>query len=200
MNSDMAGVRLTMLNRIIKPEELFGVLIKGGAGHIHLDGLVIKRSILDKTGVMNDKIADTLHEDTDFILRLAAVGKNLPGKIDQPVAVRRVHAENRVSAQRPARDIYQDHFRQRRETYRWCKAEHLKRHTKLVFLRMLGDYLNDKSIPGMTQKLPKRFATLMKLVIWPFKVPEFACDGSYWIEVMRSIWAVIRLPFDTRQR
>ena len=40
LSSGMAGIRLTTLEREVAPEDLFRVLMKGGAGHIHLDGLV----------------------------------------------------------------------------------------------------------------------------------------------------------------
>jgi len=193
MESDMGVVRMTTINRIVPSEELFRVLIKGdGSGHIHLNGLVIKRSLLEKSGMMNDKIADTLHEDTDFILKAAAAGKMLPGSIAEPISIRRVHAENRVSAQRPAKDVYRDHFRQRLETYRWCKSKDLREHRKLVFKRMLGDCLRDKPYEGWITRLPEDFAASLKLFVWPLEFPEAVLEGYYWMDLLRTVWGILK--------
>jgi GT2 family glycosyltransferase len=191
----MAAVRRTVLYTTVSPDELFRVLIKGGSGHIHLNGLVIKRSILDKTGYMSDEIADTLHEDTDFILRLAAVGKLMPGRLNEPVAMRRVHGENRVSALRPAASVYRDHMRQRVETYRWCKKKGLREQRRLAFWRMMLECVREKPYhPGFTKILPKAALKTLRLLAWPFEVPDVVFEGYYWMEVLRSFWGIILNP------
>lgn len=193
--SNMAAVELTTIKAIVPPADLFKVLIKGsGLGHIHLNGLVVRRSLLEKSGVMNEKIADTLHEDTDFVLKVAAVGKLLPGSLDRPVAMRRVHAENRVSSQRPPSKIYRDLMRQKIETYRWCKSKKMGEHSFLVFKRMLGDYLRDKPQASFITKLPARISDSVKLSLWPLEFPEALLEGYYWLELLRSAWAILRAP------
>ena len=82
----MAQVSMTTMVQPVPPEDLFKVLIKSG-GHIHLNGLIIKRDLLNRCGYMNEEIADTLHEDIDFILKAAAVGRLLPGRIDIPTSM-----------------------------------------------------------------------------------------------------------------
>jgi hypothetical protein len=188
-------VGLTTVNRVVPPEDLFRVLIKGGSGHIHLNGLVISRSVLIKSGYMNDDIADTLHEDTDFILRLAAVGKMLPGQLNEPVALRRVHSENRVSAPRAASSIYRDHMRQRVATYRWCEENGLREQRNLAFRRMAEECIQNKPIfPGLVNRLPEAVEKTVRLLVWPFEFPEVMVEGSYWIGLLRSIWEAIIDP------
>ena len=84
----IVGEGVTTLPPGIEPADLFGVLIKGGQGHIHLNGLVVRRELLSKAGQMDESIADTLHEDTDWVLRLAAVGRLYPGSVTEATSIR----------------------------------------------------------------------------------------------------------------
>lgn len=181
LGSTMGTVRMTTLDRIVPAQDLFRVLMKGGSGHIHLDGLVIKHSLLEKTGYMNEAIADTLHEDTDFILRAAAVGSLLPGRLDQPIAIRRAHAANRVSAQRSSASIYRDHMRQRVATWRWCSAKGLKEHEHLAFKRMLVECVYHKPVPAWIKGEDARRFT--RLLTWIFDQPQVVLQPYYWQEL-----------------
>ena len=191
--SSMAGVELTTINRQVAPEDLFRVLIKGGSGHIHLNGLIIKRSILAKSGTMNEAIADTLHEDTDFILKLAAVGILIPGRIDKASSMRRVHANNRVSATRPVDRVYKDQMRLRAATYRWCKMERHKIPQGLAFKRMLSDCEIEKPLRyGVLEKLPKSTKKAIRLLSLALTYPEVILEGVYWYEIGSSLWGIIK--------
>ena len=193
MESNMSNVKLTCLNKVVPPEDLFRILMKGGSGHIHLNGLVIKRSILEKSGKMDDSIADTLHEDVDFVFRLAAVGRLLPGRINEPSSVRRVHTENRVSAPRSLKSIYRDKMRLRIATYRWLKKNGTRDQRSLAFNRMLVELQKGKTfdnkilknIRGSTQKA-------VKLISWPFSYPEVLMEKKYWYETGSSLWGILR--------
>jgi len=191
--SSMAGQTLTTMAYPVAPEDLFEVLIKGGKGHVHLNGLVIRRSILAKSGLMDAAIADTLHEDVDFVMRLAAVGKLLPGRIDVPSAVRRVHAENRVSAPRSGRAIYRDRMRLRAATYRWCKRKGLKAQRLLAFRRMLWECTHQKPFkPGWLNHLPFSSLKTARLLSWPCEVPEVVLEPLFWRELGSALWGILR--------
>jgi GT2 family glycosyltransferase len=191
--SNMAAVQMTTVTRQVSPEDLFAVLTKGGSGHIHLDGLVIRRSILQRSGYMNDEIADTLHEDTDFILKLAAVGRLLPGSTDTPVAMRRAHAENRVSAPRPAASVYRDQMRLRVATYRWCRKTKLREQQRLSFKRMLATCEHEKPLSGgLLRRVGKSAQTALKLVTWPLDCADVLRERQYWNELGSSLWGIIR--------
>jgi len=94
--SNMAEERLTTLTKRVPPDQLFYALVDGEAGHFSLDGLVLLSQVLKKTGMMNEELM--LHEDTDFIFRLSAVSRLYPGNLVEPVSIRRVHENNRISA------------------------------------------------------------------------------------------------------
>lgn len=191
--STMAHVRLTTMNSAIAPEELFKKLIKGGSGHIHLNGLVIKRSLLELCGYMNEDIADTLHEDTDFVLKTAAVGKLYPGRINEPCAVRRVHADNRVSAPRSPELIYRDKMRLRKATYRWCKENGLKNQRLLAFKRMINERVMNQPDPHNRLKaLPPSTRKAWLLSTWPFVEPSVMLERTFWYELGSSTWGILR--------
>ena len=181
------------MQRQVAPEDLVRVLIKGGSGHIHLNGLVIRRALLERCGYMNEAIADTLHEDTDFVLKAAAVGRLLPGRIDTPTSVRRAHAGNRVSAPRPPEDIFRDNMRQKMATYRWCKHNHLKEQRYLAFRRALSDQvLMDR---GSTETPAERNGSRRKaarLLAWPFQYPEVTLEKYYWQELGSAVWGSMK--------
>jgi hypothetical protein len=57
-----------------------------------------------------------------MIWKMAAVARLLPGKLDEPVALRRIHENNRISAQRPASEIYRNNMLLFEEAWSWgCK-------------------------------------------------------------------------------
>ncbi len=191
--SNMAQIEMTTLTKSVAPEDLFEVLIKGFSGHIHLNGLVIRKQILKKSGVMNDAIADTLHEDSDFILRLAASGRLYAGSLDQPVAMRRVHAENRVSAPRPANSIYRDRLRLWMATYRWCRVHGSRAHRRLAFQRVLTGVIHQKPDSfGFMARLPRSTRKAFKLLSLPISHVDVVLEPLFWRDLGSAVWGIIR--------
>ena len=90
---------------------------------------------------MDETIADTLHEDTDWVLRLAAVGQLYAGSVTEPTSMRRVHQQNRVSAPRSAESIQRDRMRLRRATYEWISRHGTTAQRELAFRRLLNQYM-----------------------------------------------------------
>lgn len=90
--------RLTTVYQKHSPKDVFeGQLnMKGSFGLIHLDTLTIRKESLKK---MQDffKVHLRLHQDTEFLFRLSYYLDLYPGILDQAVAVRGVHEENRIT-------------------------------------------------------------------------------------------------------
>ncbi len=185
LESDMAGIQETTIDEVIAPEDLYRTLTKGGHGHIHLNGLVIRREVLNRSGYMNESIADTLHEDTDFILRLAAVGKLLPGNIHEPTSMRRVHAQNRVSAPRSPESIQRDRMRLRAATYGWVREHGTPEQRELAFRRLMRQWLSYPSKPSSG-------VVLARLLRLPFRFPTALVEKDYWQECLDTLKALIR--------
>jgi glycosyltransferase involved in cell wall biosynthesis len=80
------------LQREVPPEQLLEALAVGGLGAFCTDGIVVKRSLFERTGLFDEGIR---HEDTVMWIKMAAVGTLLPGRLDEPVSCYRVHSANR---------------------------------------------------------------------------------------------------------
>jgi GT2 family glycosyltransferase len=133
------------LTKRVPPEKLYSVLLSGDSGYFSICALVIKKSILRKVGYMNEALS--LHQDTDFIYRLAVAGKLLPGELDQPVVIRRVHEHNRISAPRSEHQMYHARILQYNSTYDWLKRNGYKRQSLIFLTRKLRYCITHKPLP-----------------------------------------------------
>jgi glycosyltransferase involved in cell wall biosynthesis len=108
---------LTTVSERVSPGQLYKELVNGRHGHFHLDCVTVKRNVFTRTGFFNERLR--LHQDTDMIWKMAAVASLLPGRLDEPVALRRIHENNRVSVQRPSSEIYHINMLLFKEAWSW---------------------------------------------------------------------------------
>lgn len=181
----IAGEGITTLPLGIDPVDLFTVLIKGGQGHVHLNGLIICRKVLERSGLMDESIADTLHEDTDWVLRLAALGWLYPGNVTEPTSVRRVHQQNRVSAPRSSESIKRDRVRLRIATYQWLRRNGSPEQRRLGFRRLLLEWTRATPKPSN----PAKLSTLLQFLL---SMPSAFLEGHFWLELAQTCWSIIR--------
>ena len=92
---------LLTVNKKISPAELKYALIGmskiyTGSAFFSLDSLTVKKSLIEKIGFFNEKLR--LHQDTDFIIKLAFMGTLVPGIIDTPIGMRMIHGNNRITS------------------------------------------------------------------------------------------------------
>ena len=83
------------LNTVSQPLEhvdAFEALISSKYGYLHLNGLTVKKSVIDKIGFFNETLP--VAEDSDFIFKLGFKCKFKAGLLDSPVALRGIHEEN----------------------------------------------------------------------------------------------------------
>lgn len=92
----------------VAPENLFHTLAIGKHGHIHLNGLTLRRPVPDQHAILFDSDL-IMSEDMDFILRLSAVCKLYAGDVTRIVAQRRVHDKNSVFLN-PSMMKYRKHY------------------------------------------------------------------------------------------
>jgi glycosyltransferase involved in cell wall biosynthesis len=90
---------LTTVSTAVAPQDLFKVLIglnKSAFGYFSLDGFTIKRKTLGKIYPhFNQELR--LHQDTEFLYRVAYYAKLYPSNIKEAVAKRGVHESNRIT-------------------------------------------------------------------------------------------------------
>lgn len=93
--------KLLTIENVVKPKDLFEFFFIGKYGWFHLNGLVIKRKLIERVKKFDESLRQT--QDTDFILRLCLAGKLYPGSLTVPVSVARIHGANRILDERKVR-------------------------------------------------------------------------------------------------
>lgn len=111
----------------VTPEELFYFLVVGGAGYIHLNGLVVKKAGLLKVGLL-PKLR--LHQDMVLTIKLAAMLKLAAGDVHHPVSIRRLHMENRITNLET--NFSETQFKAYQYLLRWAKQQHLSREKQKI--------------------------------------------------------------------
>ncbi len=85
---------ITGLREYVPPESLLNKLLRGNYGHFSVDSLVVRREILTDAYLFDESLLQA--QDTDFVFRLASAYRLYSSKVAEVVALRGVHAENRV--------------------------------------------------------------------------------------------------------
>jgi glycosyltransferase involved in cell wall biosynthesis len=119
---------LTTIRKVLKPEELFYFLVMWEAGHFSLDGLLIKKELFLKVGGFDEPLK--LGEDSIFCMKAAALGVLVPGRLDKPVALRRVHDSNSIFRLR--RDTLTHQFLGWQTLNEWAKNSKQSRAKRLI--------------------------------------------------------------------
>ncbi|KIA89931.1 glycosyltransferase family 2 protein [Kaistella jeonii] len=98
-NYKIFGDRLTTVYKKHSPKDVFrGQLgMNGSFGLFSIDGLTIRKSALDKKLSPMMKTHLRLHQDTEFLFRLSYYLDLYPGILDEAVANRGVHENNRIT-------------------------------------------------------------------------------------------------------
>lgn len=81
-----------MVREKVTPEKLLQQLIDDPIGIIMLQGLCVKRSLFERSGLFDPEFR--VFEDMLLVKKMAAVGKLMPGDLQKPVAKRRIHDTN----------------------------------------------------------------------------------------------------------
>lgn len=170
------------------PERLAGILISGGNGGLTLDGLVLKRSILDKSGYMAEGLK--LHQDSDFIIRVAAVSMLLPGRLDEPVAMRGVHDHNRLSAPRSDVQKLNEQLLMWKHLYDWCSQNGYFELQEKIMPYMVINFISEKRFGIAPKDMITKRAMRVKLLIQSlFSNPNYLMDKYLW----QSLFKIIKL-------
>ena len=176
---------LTTVTQEIQPHELFQALITGGRGHFQLDGLVVRREIFQKTGPFDLDLR--LHQDTALILKMAAVARLVPGRLTEPVAMRRVHGQNRIAARRPPAGIYADQMLLWETLWEWGKTNLDGRRRR----KLLGAWL-DAAMFSPRSAMPswkpvRHVLARLQLIMFLREHPEVRREGLCWSRFLPRI-------------
>ncbi|MBM2842477.1 MAG: glycosyltransferase family 2 protein [Anaerolineales bacterium] len=95
----------------VAAEDLLQTLAVGHRGSIHLNGITVRRTIFDRTGMFPEDLPEA--QDTVWIVKAAATARLQAGEITRPVAILRVHDTNRVTRRPDDRRRAMDRSRRR---------------------------------------------------------------------------------------
>jgi glycosyltransferase involved in cell wall biosynthesis len=176
---------LTTMTKRVPPEELFANLIAGGDGVFSIVGLMVKRSIFEKTGYFDEILP--LHPDTAFKFKAAAISKLAPGKLEEAVAMRRVHDHNRISAPRSNWAIYKMRLILWSTLWKWSRRHLDPEKQQLILKRMIMEAARLKRFNRQLPSRISRFRRSLQLLILPFEYPFVLKEGAFWRAFLDAI-------------
>lgn len=136
---------LTTVNRNINPEDLFFHLWgieKEFLGYFSLDGLTIKKTVIQEHQLFfNENLR--LHQDTEFISKLAYVARLHTGNFKEAVAVRGVHEKNRYVSNDDDRKVIKNRYLLYDESFKWLKERKASQKV-LRHFEVTADYFDFK--------------------------------------------------------
>jgi len=121
---------LTTVNYHAEGEDVFkgllGLTKKPFGTFFHLNTLTIRKSALQKHNLrFNEKLR--IHQDSDFIIKLAYLCHLKSGIIDKAIAIRGVHDDNRITKIKPySKKFYYNNLLLQQSLYEWSVTEKLK--------------------------------------------------------------------------
>jgi len=184
----MGAPLLTTISAGVTPERIFQEHSPiGQSGHCHLNGLTLRREVISKMGLFDEDVV--LVEDTVFFMKLAACATLRLGVVDRPVAMRRVHATNRITKERGPDRMWQDRMTIWLHVFSWLKQRGGDEEKEQL---MLGKMLWDSRsiMPSDWMKI-RRFAVFMKrAAIAVRKEPSLLRERTFLVGVLKNLRAL----------
>ncbi len=185
---------LTTMRKAVPPESLFEAQTPlGREGYCPTGGWLVKRSVFPKTGFFDEHLR--LHQDTAMFVRFSAVCRMVPGRLDAPVAMRRIHDHNRITAPRSSSEVYRDRSLMWGTLWRWGKTNLPRARKELLLDRFLSyDHSSQTASFAPFVQRPARFAKRMIGLV--LRYPDLLLDRLFWIWQVRrvqSFWSRMHL-------
>ena len=133
---ELGREQLTTTATPLTPETFFDQQSPiGFSGQIHTNGWTLKRSIFKKSGLFNPTLR--LHQDTELFIRLAIASKLYTGEIAEPVAMRRVHEDNRITAKRTPEVNFNNRLNMWLSAWTWAKKNGYASEATVIMTRFI---------------------------------------------------------------
>lgn len=159
----------------VEPEELFAALVLDDRGSFHTNAIVVKRELFERTGLFDTHLR--LHQDTAMWVRMAAMGRIVPGRLGEPVAIRRMHGHNRVTSQRTAREKRHTRMLLWRTLWHWSMQHLSPAQQEMLLNALFREYFRPfRAYPTVLRHLSSAVA----LNAFPFKHPEALRRRYFW--------------------
>lgn len=128
---------LTTMTERVPPERLFESQAPvGNYGYCATGGWLVKRKVFEKTGLFDEHLR--LHQDTVMYVKFSVVGSMVPGRLNEPVVMRRFHDKNRILAKRSPIKTYRNRLLMWETLWQWSKKNLGARRQKILLKRFVG--------------------------------------------------------------
>lgn len=161
-----------MVRKAIGPSELLTQLIDDPVGIVMLQGLCVKKSLFDKSGLFDPEFR--VFEDMLLIKKMAAVGNLYLGHLTQPVSARRIHDTNISFSS--FKDTDRAKYKEGEVLLRWACTKPLaasNMNAAIRFYYRTYFYSHGKQFSNKGLKLKWLLSTL-------FRFPKSVCFKQYW--------------------
>jgi len=174
---------ITTIKDKIDPDALFEKVIEGHFGHFSFDGFTVRKETFRKTGLFSEELK--MYEDTELMLKLCARAILLPGSIDQPIAIRRVHDKNRITYQlAEKRSSYTSYNLLWSSLSKWGRRNLTKNQQKMVLHRYVSHL---RKIDTFVDFSLADFFTSRKVMFeLGISFPELLLDNYFWRRIIPS--------------
>jgi len=123
-----------------------------------------------------------LHQDNEFFFRLAALASLYPGSILEPVAVRRVHRNNRITSPEVKENLYYSRLNMWISSFRWFDHNRSHQQSRIISKGLLKHYLKSEvSIQGKGSPYKIEVFRRIKLLKLFFRIPQIVTYKEYWM-------------------
>ena len=178
-------ITMTTMTKRVPPDSFFEAQSPVGQfGFCPTGGWVVKQSVFDKTGLFDEQLY--LHQDTAMYIKFAAVGRMMAGRLDEPVAMRRVHDHNRILTERPDFEVYRNRVKMWSTLWRWAKPHLIKKRQRALLGRLL--YYAAKPYSETTSRIINRFISICQLTLLLLQYPELSLKIIFWKKYLANFY------------
>lgn len=148
--------------------------------HCQTSGWVVRKTVFEKSGLFDEHLR--LHEDTVMFAKFAAVGKMLPGRLDEPVAMRRVHNNNIKFASKSVVEVYKNRILMWSTLWEWGSRNLCNSRQRLLLRRFIRYAV--KPYTNKDAWLSRRIQSIRQLKLLVFKYPGLLSEFVFWKELL----------------
>lgn len=178
------NIHITTMKPGIAPEALFMALVYDTHGHFTTDAIVVKREVFARSGLFDTTLR--LHQDTAMWIKLATCARLVGGSLTEPVAMRRVHAANRITARLSAWDVQRSRVQLWHTLHYWGRA-HLDADQQRAVIEA---YMKAMLRPYHSMPYGVRQARLiLRLLGWTLRHPGLLRSRAYRYELITRLIA-----------
>lgn len=179
----LSSTGLTTMSRRVAPEALFETLVGAHIGYFSIISLVVRRAVFDRVGEFDTHLR--LYEDTVMLWKLAALARLAPGSLDKPVAMRRVHPDNRILAPRPPAEKYYLQREMWRVLWQWGNDALTSSKRDVLLDQFLRFHMYNTPTGKRPHQLRLLLATRVRMVGLAVQCPSVMKTRLFWLRFFR---------------